>query len=62
MSNQEEMDTQVAHYFSYAVKLEYKSTVVRTPDTDIFFILLHYAHSIPLTIYFDTGYGKHTHF
>lgn len=58
-SNQEETDTRVVLYLNYAVKLGYKSTVVRTPDSDIFFILLHYAHSIPLTIYLDTGSGKH---
>ena len=33
--------------------------MLRTPDTDIFFILLHYVHSIPLTIHLDTGFGKH---
>ena len=33
--------------------------MVRTPDTDIFFILLHHAKSIPLTIYIDIGTGKH---
>ena len=59
VSNQEETDTRVVLYLNYAVKLGYKSAVVRTPDTDIFFILLHYAHSIPLTIYLDTGTGKH---
>ena len=46
-------------YLNYAMKLGYKSAVVRTPDSDIFFILLHYAHSIPITIYLDTGSGKH---
>ena len=58
-SNQEETDTRVVLYLNYAVKLGYKSAVVRTPNSDIFFILLHYAHSIPLTIYLDTGSGKH---
>ena len=57
--NHEETDTQVVLYLSYAVKLGYKSAVVRTPDSDIFFILLHYADSIPLTIYLDTGSRKH---
>lgn len=33
--------------------------MVRTPDTDIFFILLHHAQSIPLSIYLDIGTGKH---
>ena len=59
MSNQEETDTRVVLYHNYAVKLGYTSAVVRTPDTDIFFILLRYAHSIPLTTYLDTGTGKH---
>ena len=39
--------------------LGYKSAVVRTPDTDIFVILLYHAHAITLTIYLDTGSGKH---
>ena len=58
-SNQEETDIRVVLYLKYAVKLGFKSAVVRSPDTDIFFILLHYAHSIPLAIYFDTSTGKH---
>ena len=41
------------------MRLGYKSAVVRTPDTDICFILMHCAHSIELTIYVDTGTGKH---
>jgi hypothetical protein len=49
----------VVLYLKYAVRLGYKSAVVRTPDTDIFVILLHHAHSIALTIYLDTGTGKH---
>ena len=59
VSNREETGTRVVLYLNYAVKLGYKSAVERTPDTDIFFILLHYAHSIPLTIYLETGSGKH---
>ena len=59
VSNQEETDTRVVLYLKYAVKLGYKSAVVRTPDSDIFFILLHHAQSIALTIYLDTGTGKH---
>lgn len=59
VSNQEETDTRVVLYLNYVVRLGFKSALVRTPDTDIFFILLHYAHSIPITIYLDTGSGKH---
>ena len=46
-------------YLKYAAKLGYKSAVVRTPDTDIFFILLHHAQSITLTVFLDMGTGKH---
>ena len=46
-------------YLKYAAKLGYKSAVVRTPDTDIFFILLHHAQSIALTVFLDMGTGKH---
>ena len=58
-SNQEETDSRVILYLHHAVKMGYKSAVVRTPDTDIFFIILHHCHAINLTIYLDTGTGKH---
>lgn len=58
-SNQEETDTRVVLYLHHAVTLGYKSAVVRTPDTDIFVILLYHAHKINLTVYLDTGSGKH---
>lgn len=57
-SNQEETDTRVVLYLKYAVTLGYKSAVVRSPDTDVFMILLYHSHSIDLTIYLDTGVGK----
>ena len=46
-------------YLNHAVTLGFKSAVVKSPDTDIFFILLHHAHNINLTVYMDTGTGKH---
>ena len=58
-SNQEETDTRIVLYLKYAAKLGYKSAVVRTPDTDIFVILLFYANTIGLTIFLDIGTGKH---
>ena len=58
-SNQEETDTRVVLYLHHAVALGYKNAVVRTPDTDIFVILLCHAHAINLSIYLDTGAGKH---
>ena len=57
-SNQEETDTRVVLYLRHAVSLGYKKAVVRTPDMDIFVILLYHAHSINLTVYLDTGSGK----
>ena len=57
MSSQEETDTRTVIYLKYAAKLGYESAVVRTPDTDIFFILYHARH-IALTIYLDVGIGK----
>ena len=58
-SNQEETDKRVVLYLHHAATLGYKNAVVRTPDTDIFVILLHHAHTIKLTVYLDTGSGKH---
>ena len=59
MSDQEETEIRVVLYLKYAAGLGYKSAVIWTPDTDIFMILLHHAHSIPLTVFLDTGTGKH---
>ncbi len=58
-SDQEETDTRIILYLHYDAKLGYKSAVVRTPDSDIFFIMLHHSHSISLTILLDIGMGKH---
>lgn len=58
-SDQEETDSWVRLYLHHAVKLGFKSAVVRTPDTDILFILLHHANIINLDIYIDTGTGRH---
>ena len=58
-SNQEETDTRVVLYLKFAAQMGYKSAVVRTPDTNILVILLHHAHALQITIYLDTGMGKH---
>ena len=59
-SNQEETDTRVILYIGYAEKCGFENVVIRSPDSDIFFILLHFSNQFPtLTIYFDTGCGKH---
>ena len=57
-SNQEETDSRVVLYLLYAKQHGYKQAVVHSPDSDIFFILLHYAQKLrPLIILFDTGSG-----
>lgn len=57
-SNQEETDTRVILYIQYAESLGFPSVVVRTPDSDIFFILLFHASSFNIVIYIDIGMGK----
>lgn len=59
-STQEETDTRIILYCLYAQDLGYKIVQVRTPDSDIFFILLHYIDRLAgITVLFDTGSGKH---
>ena len=53
-SDQEEIDTRVVLYCSYAVDEEYNYVWVRSPDSDIFFILFYYASKINITLLFDT--------
>ena len=36
----------------------FKSAVVRTPDSDIFFILLYHSNKLDINIYLDIGTGK----
>ena len=57
-SGQEETDTRVVLYASYGAKLGYEFIRVRSPDSDIFFILLHHVSNIESTILFDTGCGN----
>ena len=58
-SDQEETDTRIVIYLHYAEQLGFKSAVICTPDSDIFFILLLHAHELNLTVYLDTRTGKH---
>ena len=53
-SDQEEIDTKVVLYCSYAVDEEYDYVRVRSADSDIF-IFLYYASKINITLLFDTG-------
>ena len=57
-SNQEETDTRVVLYAQFAASQGYETIRVRSPDSDIYFILLHHASSINATVLFDTGTGN----
>ncbi|KAJ8348897.1 hypothetical protein SKAU_G00274860 [Synaphobranchus kaupii] len=57
-SNQEETDTRIVLYCHHAAELGFKRAVVRTPDSDVLFILLYHAQNIKLTVYIDIGTGR----
>ena len=58
-STQEETDTRIILYIDYAQNNGYRYVRVKSPDSDIFFILLHYADFFKnITILFDTGTGN----
>ena len=57
-SNQEETDTRVILYAAYASRMQYKNVQIRSPDSDIFFLLLHFASQLDTTLFFDTGVGN----
>ena len=58
LSNQEETDTRIILYCRYAQEHGYEHVRVRSPDSDLFFILLLYAHEMTITVLFDTGTGN----
>ena len=49
--------TRVILYLKYTAQKGSKSAVVRVPDTNIFFILLHHSSSIGIEIILDNGSG-----
>jgi hypothetical protein len=58
-SSQEETDSRVILYCKYGEDMGYKYVRVRSPDSDIFFILLHYAKSLlKTTLLLETGKGN----
>ena len=52
-------DCRIVIYLHYAEKIGFKTAKLHTPDADIFFILLVHTHELALTVYLDTGIGKH---
>lgn len=58
-STQEETDSRVALYCAYAERNGYRFVRVKSPDSDIFYILLHFALQLKeVVILFDTGKGN----
>ena len=59
-STQEETDSQVILYCMYAREKGFQYVRVRSPDTDILFILLQYAADLlhGITVLFETGKGS----
>ena len=57
-SNQEETETRIVIYCKYGNDQGYKYITVRSPDTDVFFILTYYAKLIDTaTVLFDMKGG-----
>ena len=58
-SSQEETDSMVILYCTYGKNIGYKYITVKSPDMDLFFMLLHYAQSFTeTTILYETGTGN----
>ena len=57
-SDQEESDTRFVLYVMYAKTLGFKDAIIRSLNTDVFFILLYHAFEIDIRIILDTGTGK----
>ena len=57
-SDQEETDSRIILYCLYAQDQGYATARIRSPDSDVFFIALHYALHMRITILFDTGSGN----
>ena len=57
-SNQEETDSRIILYCKYADEQGYEYVRIRSPDSDVFFVLLHHTSALSCTVMFDTGTGN----
>jgi len=59
-SSQEEADTRIIFHCLHAAKTssEDKNIIIRSPDTDVFLLLVAYCHNIGQRVLFDTGVGN----
>jgi hypothetical protein len=56
-SDHEEADTQLLLHAKHASRT-HENVVIRSPDTDVFILLLGHRSAIPTSLYFDTGSGN----
>ena len=59
-SDQEEADTRIILHLLHIAKETQEDVpiVVRSPDTDVFVLLVHFSHRIKQKVLFDTGVGN----
>ena len=58
-SSQEETDSRIILYLNYAKERGYQFAPGKSPDSEVFFILLHCAASlVDMLVLFDTGSGN----
>lgn len=57
-ADQEETDRRVVLDYSRALDHGYDQSKTTSPDSDTFFILLHYARNLNTTVLFDAGSGN----
>ena len=57
-SDQEETDTRIVLYIQYAQDQGYDKVVVKCQDSDVFFILLYYAHTFTIPILLERSGGQ----
>ena len=62
-SDQEEADTRIILHLLHIAKETQEDVpiVVRSPDTDVFVLLVHFSHRIKQKVLFDTGVGNIRH-
>ena len=54
----EEADTRLLLHSKHAAAADFENVVIRSPDTDVFILLLGHNQAIQSNLYFDTGSGN----
>lgn len=56
-SNQEEADTRLILHANHASS-DHQTITIRSPDTDVFLLMLHHRTELSRSLIFDTGFGN----